>query len=48
MPRGDGAKREVKRTKKKGKKLVTPSAVYAEEEVEVVRRKRKPRDEEEI
>jgi hypothetical protein len=47
MPRGHAAKRETKKPKKKAKKLATPSAVYAEQEVEVVRRKRKPRDEEE-
>ena len=48
MPRGHAAKREAKKHKKKAKKLAPPSAVYAEQEVEVVRRKRKPRDEEEI
>ena len=41
-------KTTLQTAKKKAKKLVTPSAVYAEQEVEVVRRKRKPRDEEEI
>jgi len=46
MPRGHAAKRETKKPKKKGKKLATPSAVFAEQEVEVVRRKRKPREEE--
>tara|TARA_B100000315_G_C14211426_1_gene422238 strand:+ start:415 stop:561 length:147 start_codon:yes stop_codon:yes gene_type:complete len=48
MPRGHAAKREAKKPKKKAKKLVTPSAVYAEQEVEVVRKKRKPREEEDI
>ena len=46
MPKGHPAKREAKKPKKKAKKLATPSAVYAEQEVEVVRKKRKPRDEE--
>ena len=48
MPRGHAAKREAKKPKKKAKRLATPSTVYADQEVEVVRRKRKPRDEEEI
>ena len=48
MPRGHAAKREAKKPKKKAKRLATPSAVYADQEGEVVRRKRKPRDEEEI
>ena len=48
MPRGHAAKSEAKKPKKKAKRLATPSAVYADQEVEVVRRKRKPRDEEEI
>ena len=48
MPREHAAKREAKKPKKKAKRLPTPSAVYADQEVEVVRRKRKPRDEEEI
>ena len=48
MPRGHAAKREAKKPKKKAKRLATPSAVFADQEVEVVRRMRKPRDEEEI
>lgn len=49
MPKGHAAKREAKKPKKKAKKLATPSAVYAEQEVEVVqRKKRKPRDEEDF
>ena len=48
MPRGHAAKREAKKPKKKAKKLATPSAIYAEQEVEVIRKKRKPRDEEDF
>ena len=48
MPRGHAAKREAKKPKKKAKKLAIPSAVFAEQEVEVIAKKRKPRDEEDL
>jgi hypothetical protein len=48
MPRGDFAKREVKKPKRDAKKATSLSPVVAPPpEPEVVRRPRKPREEEE-
>ena len=45
MPKGHATKREAKKPKKKAKKLVASTSVYAEQEVEIIRKKRKPKDE---
>ena len=47
MPRGHAARREKKKSKKKvDKPVIMPTAVFTSPEVEVVKRKRKPREEE--
>jgi hypothetical protein len=47
MPKGHAARREKKKTKKKVDKPVTmTTAVFTSPEVDVVKRKRKPREEE--
>jgi hypothetical protein len=47
MPRGHAARREKKKAKKKVDKPVIMSAdIFTSPEVEVVKRKRKPREEE--
>lgn len=44
MPKGHATKREAKKPKKKTKKFVASPSVYAEQEVEIIRKKRKPKD----
>ena len=45
MPRGHAAKREAKKPKKNAKKQVLSSTVFANENVHVIPKKRKPREE---
>ena len=48
MPRGHAAKREAKKPKKKAVKQTSlPAPLFISAEVEVVKKRRKPRDEEE-
>jgi len=47
MPKGHAARREKKKTKKKvDKPVIMSTAVFTSPEVDVVKRKRKPREEE--
>ena len=46
MPRGHAAKREPKKPKKNAKKSALPSTVFTDQEVQVVRKRRKPKEEE--
>ncbi len=47
MPRGDFRKRETKKPKRKGgKPVLTAPPVFTSNQVEVVKKKRKPREEE--
>ena len=45
MPKGHAAKRESKNPKKNAKKQVVSSTVFATEDVQVIPKRRKPRDE---
>ena len=48
MPKGHAPKRETKKAKKKADgQVLAPSSEFVSPEVEVIRRKRKRRDEEE-
>ncbi len=48
MPRGNFRKRETKKPKKKEVKIESlPAAVFTSSDVEVIKKKRKPREEEE-
>ena len=48
MPKGHAPKRETKKAKKKAEShVLAPSSEFVSPEVEVIRRKRKRRDEEE-
>ena len=47
MPRGHAPKREVKKTKKKASKQpILSSPVFASTEVEVIKKRKKPREDE--
>ena len=46
MPRGNYRKRETKKPKKAVKKAIQAPPIIASSEVEVIKKKRKPRDEE--
>ena len=45
MPRGNYRKRESKKPKKTAKKAVQPAPIYSSTEVEIIRKKKKPREE---
>ena len=47
MPRGHAPKRETKKPKKKADKAVLAPPVFTSADVEVVRKRKKPREEEE-
>ena len=47
MPKGSVPKREAKKPKKNSKKVALTAAEFASPDVQVVKRRRKPRDEEE-
>ncbi len=46
MPRGHAAKREAKKPKKNAKKAGVPSAVFADQEVQVIGKRKKTKEEE--
>ena len=46
MARGHAAKRETKKPKKNTKKAAVPSSVFADQEVQVIRKPRKTKEEE--
>ena len=45
MPRGHAAKRETKKPKKNAKKAAVPSSVFADQEVQVVPKRKKTKEE---
>jgi hypothetical protein len=45
MPKGHAPKREQKRSKKKASKIALSAPVFTSEEVTVIKKKRKPREE---
>ncbi|MCL0029005.1 hypothetical protein M1N23_02520 [Dehalococcoidia bacterium] len=47
MPRGHAAKREAKKPKKNVKKTTAPSAVFADQDVQVIGKRRKDKEQEE-
>jgi hypothetical protein len=46
MARGHAAKRESKKPKKNAKKAAVPSSVFADQEVQLIRKPKKPKEEE--
>ena len=46
MPRGHAAKREPKKTKKNAKKSALPPTVFSDQEVQVIAKRRKTKEEE--
>ena len=46
MPRGHAAKRETKKPKKNTKKAAVPSSVFADQEVQVISKRKKTKEEE--
>jgi len=47
MPKGHAAKRESKKPKKNNKKAAVPSTVFSDQEVQVIGKRRKTKDQEE-